>query len=46
MIIPPYVVNYLQSTSRIDPFAIVTVLMHTVDQLTAIPFLHLIQLIN
>jgi len=39
-------VNYLQSTSPIDAFEIVTVLLHTVDPPTATLFLQLIQLIN
>jgi len=43
-IIPPYFVNYLQSTSLIDAFEIVTV--HTFDPPTATLFLQLIQLIN
>ena len=38
--------NYLQSTSLIDAFKIVTVLLHTVDPPTATLFLQLIQQIN
>jgi len=45
-IIPPYFVNYLQSTSPIDAFEIVTILLLTVDPPTATLFLQLIQLIN
>ena len=45
---PCYFVKYLQSTSLIDAFEIVTVLLHTVevDLPTATLFLQLIQLIN
>ena len=41
-----YFINYLQSTSLIDTFEIVTVLLHTVDLPTATLFLQLIQPIN
>ena len=45
-IIPPYFVNYLQSTSFIDTFEIITVLLHIVDPPTTTLFLQLIPLIN
>ena len=41
-----YFVNYLQSTSLINAFEIVTVLLHTADPPTATLFLQLTQLID